>query len=118
MVEDKVLLGLTVRQCLYLLVGCSASYGLWGHLSAAPAIVHIGVPVISALLAAACALIRPAGRPIEEWLAAALVFWGSPRQACWQVDEPRAQDWRWPSGLWQQLSPDAAWAQDGEATEA
>ena len=30
-VEDKLLLGLTARQFLYLLVGSSASYALWGQ---------------------------------------------------------------------------------------
>lgn len=112
MVEDKVLLGLTVRQCLYLLVGCSISYGAWGQLSATSEILQVGITAALAVLGCAFALLKPAGRPLEEWLAAGLLFCASPRQASWTIHEPRAEDWRPASGLWQQLSPQAVWASD------
>ena len=111
-VEDKVLYGLTVRQFLYLLVGSSASYALWDQaavlgdgLRTAGAGVCIGTSL-------AFALIRPAGRALEEWLVAAVVFAASPRRATWQPIEPRAGDWR-PAGVdWQELTPSLAWADD------
>lgn len=117
MVEDKVLLGLTVRQCLHLLVGCSISYGAWGQLHAAPEIVQVGATAVLALLAAAFALLRPAGRPLEEWLAAGLLFFATPRQASWTLSDPRAEDWRPASGQWQQLSPRAVWVNDTDCTD-
>jgi hypothetical protein len=111
-VEDKVLLGLTVRQFLYLLVGSSASYALWDQ----AAVLGDGLRVAGA---GACvgttlafALLRPAGRALEEWLVAALVFAASPRRATWQPLEPAPADWR-PTGVgWQELNPSLAWAED------
>ncbi len=88
-VEDKVLYGLTVRQFLYLLVGSSASYAFWDQaavlgdgLRTAGAGVCIGTSL-------AFALIRPAGRALEEWLVAAVVFAASPRtpSLAWADDE-------------------------------
>lgn len=112
MVEDKVLLGLTVRQCLYLLVGCSISYAAWGQLRTGPQFLQVSLTVFTAVCALAFALLRPGGRPIEEWLAAGLLFCASPRQARWMIDEPRADEWRPACGTWEQLSPHALWAGD------
>src|SRR5919202_4205727 len=83
-VEDKVVLGLSVRQLLYLLVGSSASYTLWQHAVAAGDVVRISLVALSLATTLAFALLRPAGRPLEEWLAALLVFAATPRQAVWR----------------------------------
>ncbi|GAC1323480.1 MAG: hypothetical protein NVSMB2_21230 [Chloroflexota bacterium] len=117
MVEDKVLLGLTVRQCLYVLVGCSVSYAAWGQLRSGPQFVQVSLTVLTAGCALAFALLRPGGRPVEEWLAAALLFCASPRQARWIIDEPRADDWRPASGMWEQLSPQALWMEDDDNSD-
>ena len=82
-VEDKVVFGLTVRQFLYLLVGSSASYALWDQAAALGdglRLAGVGACVGTTL---AFALLRPAGRALEEWLVAALVFAASPRQSTW-----------------------------------
>ncbi|HEX8967820.1 MAG TPA: hypothetical protein VF937_08080, partial [Chloroflexota bacterium] len=58
-VEDKVLLGLSVRQFLYLLVGSSAGYTLWDQavgLSDGP---RAAVAAVSVGIAVAFALLRP-----------------------------------------------------------
>ncbi len=60
----------------------------------------------------AFALVRPAGRALEEWLVAALVFVASPRRATWQPIEPIAADWRPVGAGWQELTPSLAWADD------
>ena len=73
-VEDKVVFGLTVRQFLYLLVGSSASYGLWDQAAALGDVVRSAAVATSALTTLALALVRPADRALEEWLAAALVY--------------------------------------------
>lgn len=111
-VEDKVLFGLTVRQFLYVLVGSSASYALWertASLGDAPRVAIVGLCIATTL---AFALLRPAGRALEEWLVAALVFAGSPRQSTWRPREPHADDWRPLGANWQELAPNPVWAEE------
>ena len=111
-VEDKVLFGLTVRQFLYLLVGTSASYALWDQVAVLGdglRVAGVGVCFGTTL---AFALLRPAGRALEEWLVAGLVFVASPRCATWQPVEPAPADWRPAGAGWQELTPSLAWAED------
>jgi hypothetical protein len=112
-VEDKLLFGLTARQFLYLVVGCSLAYGLWQQ-PTLPDGVRLGLAVACSLTAAALALVRPLGRPLEEWFVAGLFYAASPRQSTWRPREPRASDWRLPSGGWQELAPEfnLAWVEE------
>ena len=114
-VEDKVVFGLTVRQFLYLLVGSSTSYTLWQQMVVLPDPLRVLVVGLSVLHTLAFALVRPAGRPLEEWMVAALVYVATPRQATWQVREPDPTDWRPTGGRWQELTPDLSWAEDDSA---
>jgi PrgI family protein len=111
-VEDKAVFGLTVRQFLYLLVGSSASYALWGEAAPLGDPLRAAAVGICGLTTLAFALLRLADRPLEEWLAAALVYAASPRQATWRPREPVAEDWRPVNGQWQELTPSLAWAED------
>ena len=113
-VEDRVLFGLTVRQFLYLLVGSSASYGLWDQLASAPPVVHWGGVGLCLLATLAFALLRPGGRPLEEWLVAGLVYLAAPRTSTWQPREPLVADWRPPAALWHELTPSLIWAEPAE----
>jgi hypothetical protein len=111
-VEDKVVFGLTVRQFLYLLVGSSTCYALWDQAAALGELVRYAAVAMSALTTLALALVRPADRALEEWLAAALVYACSTRKATWRPREPSTEDWR-PAGIsWQELTPSLAWAED------
>src|SRR5919202_5473028 len=83
-VEDKIVFGLSVRQFLYMLVGSSASYTLWQQAAATGDLVRVSLVALSLATTLAFALLRPAGRPLEEWLAALLVFAAAPRRAVWQ----------------------------------
>ena len=67
-VEDKVLFGLTVRQFLYMLVGTSATYTLWEQLAGLGDFVRVAIGTLCVVLTLAFALLRPADRPLEEWL--------------------------------------------------
>ena len=111
-VEDKIVLGLSVRQFLYMLVGSSASYSLWQQCAAAGDVVRVAVVVLSLATTLAFALVRPAGRPLEEWLAALVVFVAAPRQAVWRPREPDPADWRLPGASWHELAPSLAWVED------
>src|SRR5262245_29869701 len=102
-VEDKVLLGLTVRQFLYVLVGCSAAYALWDQLGSSALGARLIAAGLCAALSLALALMRPAGRALEEWLIAALLFAASPRRSTWRPGDPEVADWRPVAGTWHEL---------------
>jgi drug/metabolite transporter (DMT)-like permease len=114
-VEDKIVFGLSVRQFLYMLVGSSVSYSLWEQSAALGDLLRVSLVAISVWTTLAFALLRPADRPLEEWLAALLVFLATPKQAIWRVREPRPPDWRLAGGSWQELAPSLTWVgDDGE----
>ena len=111
-VEDRVLFGLTVRQFLYLLVGSSASYGLWDQLASWPWLGRVACVGVCLLSTLAFALLRPGGRALEEWLIAALIYLATPRSSTWQPREPVLADWRPAGARWQELAPSLVWAND------
>jgi hypothetical protein len=111
-VEDKLLFGLTMRQFLYVIVGCSVAYWLWDQAVNSPAVLRVTVTGVCLLLAAALALLRPFGRPLEEWLLAATAYASVARRASWRPREPELADWRPVSAAWHELTPDLVWAED------
>jgi hypothetical protein len=111
-VEDKVLFGLTVRQFLYVLVGSSTSYALWEQAAVYGEALRDVCVVLCVGSTLAFALLRPAGRALEEWLAAAVLFAACPRQATWRPLEPSAADWLPSGAAWQELVPNAVWADE------
>jgi hypothetical protein len=111
-VEDKVVFGLTVRQFLHLLVGSSGTYIFWEQSAMLGDALRIALAIVSVCTTVILALVRPGGRPLEEWIVAALLFASSPRRLTWRPREPEAVDWR-PAGIgWQELAPSLAWAED------
>jgi len=111
-VEDKVLFGLTVRQFLYLLVGSSATYTLWEATADLANLLRFGLAALCVAITLAFALLRLSERPLEEWLAAGLLYIASPRRATWQLAEPDPAAWRPVGGGWQELAPSLTWAED------
>lgn len=87
---DKVVFGLTARQLLLLLIGCSLGYNLWLHLGALETFALIGqllriaITLIPAGVAAALALISIAGRPLEIWLLVLVRYWQRPKVYLWR----------------------------------
>ena len=116
-VEDKVVFGLTVRQFLYLLVGSSASYALWGQSPTLGDGLRVAAAGACIAVTLAFAFVRPAGRALEEWVVAGLIFAASPRRATWQPAEPLATDWRPAGAGWQEFTPSLVWAEDEVASE-
>jgi hypothetical protein len=114
-VEDKLLLGLTMRQFLYVLVGSSVAYNLWEQTVDLPSPLHVAIPALCALTALAMALLRPFGRPLEEWLFAAGLYISRPRHCSWRSADPDSADWRPVNLAWQELAPDLVWI-DAEDT--
>jgi hypothetical protein len=114
-VEDRLIFGLTVRQFLYLLVGSSASYALWEQMATAPQPVRIVGVALCVAVTLAFALLKPGGRPLEEWLVALLAYLASPRRATWRPRDPVVADWRPAAGGWQELAPSPVWADEDRA---
>jgi PrgI family protein len=87
---DKVVFGLTARQLLILLIGCSASYDLWLQLhalnpyTAVGLIVRVGMAVLPAVAATALALISVAGRSLEVWSLVLFRYWQQPQTYVWR----------------------------------
>ena len=111
-VEDKVFLGLSVRQFLYILVGSSICYSIWDQTAPLGDALRVPLAAFGVVVTLAFALLRPAGRPLEEWLAAGVVYVASPRQTVWAPAEPDASEWRPPGASWQELAPSLAWAEE------
>jgi hypothetical protein len=111
-VEDKLLLGMTARQFLYVLVGTSLSYGMWNQLIDAAPVLRLTIVASCLLAAAAMAWLRPLERPLEEWLLAVCVYVGTPRRAVWRPCEPEAAAWRPAAGVWHELRPNLTWLDD------
>ena len=110
-VEDRIMLGLTVRQLLYLLVGSSAVYTLWEQTAGLAGPVHVALAALSGAVTLGFALLRPAGRGLEEWLVVALVYCATARQAVWRPREPAPADWRLAGAGWQELTPSLLWVE-------
>ena len=87
---DKVVFGLTARQLLLLLVGCSLGYNFWLRLSALEAlalpvqVLRIVLALVPAGLAAVLALISVADRPLEIWLLVLVRYWQRPKIYLWR----------------------------------
>jgi len=111
-VEDKLVFGLTARQFLYVLVGCTLAYAVWDQASMAPSALRVSVTAACLLASTVIALFRPLGRPLEGWILAALVYCSTPRRCTWQPREPEAADWRPTLAGWQELTPNLIWAEE------
>ncbi len=87
---DKVVFGLTARQLLLLLIGCSLGYNLWLHLGVLEALalpgqlLRIALALVPAVCAATLALISVADRPLELWLLVLVRYWQRPRIYVWR----------------------------------
>lgn len=104
-VEDKLIAGLTIRQVLFLCVGVSVGYSLWLHLAGvataiatwlahtpslamvAPLaqVARLVVSALPILLMVICVLVRPADRPLEDWLLVVLRYVSLPKAAVWRT---------------------------------
>ncbi len=114
-VEDVLIAGLTARQLVRLMVGASLAYGLWDQTAALPMLVRLSATVVLAFAGLLLALIRPAGRPLDQWLLAALLFAVSPHKQLWRrtpaeflrLRATRTQGWA-------ELAPRPDWIDSGD----
>ena len=86
-VEDVLIAGLTPRQLVRLLAGASIAYGIWDQAMLLP----LGARAVAAGLVALCALVmalfQPGGRPIDQWIFAAVFYALLPHRWIWRTTE-------------------------------
>ena len=110
-VEDKPLLGLTMRQFMELMAGLSGTYGLWNQWPQLPTGARVALTSLSLALTLVCSFVRPAGQGMEKWLLIALEYLLMPRRRVWRPAEPDAAEW-WPRhSRWEDLQPRLAWGE-------
>lgn len=108
-VEDVLLAGLTARQLLRLMIGASLAYGLWDQAVGLPIPLRAGLAVALALAGVLLALVQPGGRPLDQWLLAALLFALLPRRLVWRPSQPDLRPSARPQSGWAELAPRPAW---------
>lgn len=87
---DRVVFGLTTRQFLLLLLGCSVGYNLWLHgalfatFGLPGQIVRAGIALLPAGSMLVVAFISIAGRPLEIWFLVLVRYWQRPRIYVWR----------------------------------
>ena len=86
---DKIVFGLTAKQLLFALIGCSAGYNIWLHLHSLQLYGLIGmiIRLVFALLPAGVslvfALVNVAGRPLDVWAFVWLRYIQQPKIYVW-----------------------------------
>lgn len=111
-IEDKAFYGLTVRQVMELTVGAAGGYSLWNQWPGLALPVRACLVAVPVVLAVTFALLRPADRPLDEWIFVALHHLALPKHSVWRVPEPDAAAWISGEPNWEELRPDLAWKEE------
>ncbi len=109
-VEDTLAFGLTPRQLLRLLVGASLAYAVWDQTAILPLPLRLALVTGLGLVGLVLALLQPGGRPLDQWLLAALVFVLLPRRLVWRLDRPDPRPSRTAKVRgWAEVAPELDW---------
>jgi uncharacterized membrane protein YbhN (UPF0104 family) len=111
-VEDKLLLGLTARQFLYMLSAVALGYSLWDGHPELPSEARLALAAGCVLVGALIALIRPGGRGLDQWVFVVLFHLATPRRAAWRVAEPDPGAWHSGGPAWAEILPRVSWTED------
>jgi len=111
-VEDRAFYGFTIRQVMYLTVGGAGAYALWNQWPALPLAVRAALVVPIVILAVIFALVRPAGRSLDEWVFVALHHAAVPKVSIWRPREPDPAAWSMSRSEWEELKPQLAWREE------
>lgn len=118
-VEDKAFYGLTARQLTHLVGGAAGGYGLWNQWPELPVTVKAALALACFAVAVVFALVRPSGRPLEEWAFVILRYAALPRAAVWRRSEPDFSQHGRASYSLRELAPHVGWGpQKHSTTEA
>ena len=111
-VEDRAFYGLSARQAMHLIVGVSASYGLWNQWLDLAVGLRLALAVGCLAFATALALLRPHGRGLEEWVFVILRYAARPKAAVWHPREPAPNHPQPSAARWEDLEPRLSWKED------
>jgi len=111
-VEDRAIYGLTIRQVMYLTVGAASGYGLWNQWPVLPIPLRALLVAVPVVLALTFALLRPADRPLDEWIFVGLHHLALPKRTVWRVRELSGSDWISTDADWKELRPELAWQEE------
>jgi hypothetical protein len=107
-VEDDLIAGLTARQMVRLMIGGSLAYGLWDQAVWMPTEVRLLLAVVIVVGGLAFALLRPGGRPLDQWLLAGVLFAVLPRRLVWRPSAIPVRNSRRQEG-WAELEVRPEW---------
>jgi hypothetical protein len=83
-VQDRALLGLTVRQLLVLASAAACGFWLWSQSGAVPPSVRVGLAAACVAAGLGLALVRPGGRGLGAWGLTTLRYAALPRRCVWR----------------------------------
>jgi hypothetical protein len=109
-VEDNLIFGLTPRQLLRISIGGSLAYFVWDQTPSLIDGVRVSLTGAFVLFGVLLGLCQPAGRPLDQWLLAAILFSSLPRRRVWRLLECSTRNDNISSSPdWAELSPIPAW---------
>ncbi len=108
-VEDKAFFGLSVRQLMEVIVGLSTSSWLWNQWPDLAPSLRLGLAGACLVIAAALALVRPAGRALEEWVFVVLHYALTPKASVWCPCEPDELVSQASAADWAEIAPQLVW---------
>lgn len=111
-VEDRAFYGFTIRQVMYLTVGGAGAYALWNQWPALPLVMRAALVVPIVVLALIFALVRPAGRGLDEWVFVALHHAAIPKVSIWRPREPAPAGLSTSGSEWEELKPQLTWREE------
>ncbi len=91
--EDKAVLGLTLRELACLGLAALVGFSLYGQLATAPLPLRLLAALACLAIGAGVAFVRPLGRGLEEWCFILLHYLATPRHALWHPRAPDPAEW-------------------------
>jgi hypothetical protein len=116
-VEDKAFAGLSVRQLMNLIVGVSTAYSIWNAWPSLPLPFRVGLASGCLIVALMLTLVRPGGRPLEEWAFVGLHYLATPKLSVWRPRDPDPADWQLGQGEWEEMDARVSWKSSADAEE-
>jgi hypothetical protein len=108
-VKDEIVFGLGVHQLVRLAAGAAAAYSVWDQAVLLPAEARASIAVGLMAIGVVCALLQPAGRPLDQWMLAIIVYVLSPRRFAWRHAEQTLVRVQAHDPNWAELDADPNW---------
>jgi hypothetical protein len=116
-VEDKAFAGLSVRQLMNLIVGLATAYSIWNAWPDLPLPVRCGLAGACLTVALILTLVRPGGRPLEEWAFVGMHYLATPKLSVWRPREPDPAEWHPGQGAWEEMETRVSWKPTPDAEQ-